>query len=124
MGDALALRMGLASNLGAKTTSNLMPIETRCPTLLRARLPWCKIEKVTFYVLRTILSIRLEKKIMLSNLILLLIMLIFIEIRLLVLGIQFMLRCLIKRLLMPQMNIAFHLIPLMHPLFLLTNQTK
>jgi hypothetical protein len=124
MGDALALRMGLASNLGAKTTSNLMPIETRCPTLLRARLPWCKIEKVTFYILRTILSIRLEKKIMLSNLILLLIMLIFIEIRLLVLGIQFMLRCLIKRLLMPQMNIAFHLIPLMHPLFLLTNQTK
>jgi hypothetical protein len=67
---------------------------------------------------------KIRKKIMLSNLILLLIMLIFIEIRLLVLGIQFMLRCLIKRLLMPQMNIAFHLIPLMHPLFLLTNQTK
>jgi hypothetical protein len=35
MGDALALRMGLASNLGAKTTSNLMPIKTRFPTLLR-----------------------------------------------------------------------------------------
>jgi hypothetical protein len=43
MGDALTLRMGLASNLGAKTTSNLMPIETRFPTLLRAKLPWCKI---------------------------------------------------------------------------------
>jgi hypothetical protein len=34
-----ALGMGLASNLGTKTTSNLMPIETRFPILLRARLP-------------------------------------------------------------------------------------
>jgi hypothetical protein len=33
MGDTLALRMGLASNLGTKTTSNLMPIEIRFPTL-------------------------------------------------------------------------------------------
>jgi hypothetical protein len=57
MEDALALRMELALNLGAKTTSNLMPIETRFPTLLRERLPWCKIEKVTFYILTTILSI-------------------------------------------------------------------
>jgi hypothetical protein len=31
--------------------------ETRFPTLLRAKLPWCKIEKVTFYILKTILSI-------------------------------------------------------------------
>jgi hypothetical protein len=74
--NALALQMGLASNLGAKTTSNLMPIETRFPTLLRARLPWCKIEKVTFYILKTILSTRL-KEFMLRNLIMLLIMLIF-----------------------------------------------
>jgi hypothetical protein len=48
MGDALTLRIALVSNLGAKTTSNSMPIETRFPSLLRARLPWCKIEKVTF----------------------------------------------------------------------------
>jgi hypothetical protein len=94
MGEALTLRMGLASNIGAKTTSNLMPIETRFSTLLRARLPWCKIEKVTFYIPRTILSIRLEK-FMLRNLIMLLIMLIFTKVRLLVLGIQ-MLRCLGK----------------------------
>jgi hypothetical protein len=39
MGDALALSMALASNLGAKTTSNSMPMETRLPILLRARLP-------------------------------------------------------------------------------------
>jgi hypothetical protein len=118
-----ALRMGLASNLGAKTTSNLMPIETRFPSMLRARLPWFKIEKVTFYILKTILSIRLEK-FMLRNLIMLLIMLIFIEMRLLVLGIQLILRCLRKRLLMHQMNIAFHLRHLMYPLFLLTNLAK
>jgi hypothetical protein len=123
MGDTLASRMEMASNLGAKTTSNLMPIRTRFPTLLRARLPCYKIEKVTFYILKTILSIRLEE-FMLRNLIMLLIMLIFIVMRLLVLGIQLILRCLRKGLLMHQMNIAFHLRPLMHPLFLLTNSSK
>jgi hypothetical protein len=60
MEDTQALRMTLASNLGAKTTSNSMPMETRFPTLLRARLLWCKIEKTTFYIMRTILSRRLE----------------------------------------------------------------
>jgi hypothetical protein len=77
----------------------------------------------TFYILKTILSIRLEE-FMLKNLIMLLIMLIFIVMRLLVLGIQLILRCLRKGLLMDQMNIAFHLRPLMHPLFLLTNPAK
>jgi hypothetical protein len=96
MGDTLALRMGLASNLGVKTTSNLMPIETRFPTLLRARLPWYKIEKVTFYILKTIPSIRLEE-FMLKNLIMLVIMLIFTQMRLLALGIPCMLRCLRKK---------------------------
>jgi hypothetical protein len=72
MGDTLALRIVLASSIGAKTTSNLMPMETRFPSLLKARLPWCKIEKATFYIL----SIRLEE-FMLGNLIILLIMLIF-----------------------------------------------
>jgi hypothetical protein len=38
MGDVLAIRMGLASILGVKATSNLMPIETRFLTLLRAML--------------------------------------------------------------------------------------
>jgi hypothetical protein len=88
MGDALTLRMALAFNLGAKATSNLMRIETSFLTLLRARLPWFRIEKVTFYILKTILSIGLEK-FMLRNLILFLIMLIFIVMRLLALGIQF-----------------------------------
>jgi hypothetical protein len=113
----------LASNLGAKATSNLMPIETRLITSLRARLPWFKIDKVTFYILKTILSIRLEE-FMLRNIIMLLIMLIFTVMRLIALGIQFILKCLIKRSLMLQMNIAFHLKPLMHHLFLLTNLAK
>jgi hypothetical protein len=69
MGDALALRMALASNPGAKATSNLMSLETSFLTLLRARLPWFKIESVTFYILKTILNIRLEE-FMLGNLIL------------------------------------------------------
>jgi hypothetical protein len=86
MGDALTLRMALASNLGAKATSNLMPLETSFLTLLRPKLPWFRIEKVTFYIMKTILSIKLEE-FMLRNLILLLIMLIFIVMRLLPLGI-------------------------------------
>jgi hypothetical protein len=58
MGDAPALRMVLASNLGAKTTLNLMPMKTKFLNLLRARFLWCKIGKVTFYILRTIVLIR------------------------------------------------------------------
>jgi hypothetical protein len=96
MGDALPLRMALASNLGAKATSNLMPLEISFVTLLRARLPWFRIEKVTFYTLKTILSIRLEK-FMLGNLILLCIMLICIVMRLLALGIQLISKCLRKK---------------------------
>jgi hypothetical protein len=39
MGDALAIRMVLASNLGAKATSNLMPLETSFLTLLKGKAP-------------------------------------------------------------------------------------
>jgi hypothetical protein len=101
----------------------LNPMETRFLTLLRTRLPWCKIENATFYILRTILSTRLEE-FMLRNLIMLLIMLTFTKMRFLVLVIQLMLKCLRKSLLMHQMNLLFHLRPLMHPLFSLTNQAK
>jgi hypothetical protein len=44
MGDALALRMALASN--RETMSSLMPLRD-CPILLRARLPWLRITRVT-----------------------------------------------------------------------------
>jgi hypothetical protein len=64
------------------------------------------------------------RKFMLRNIILLLIMLSFTVMRLLALDIQLISKCLRKRLLMLQMNIAFYLKPLMHHLFLLTNPTK
>ena len=60
MGDALALRMALASNKVAKATPNLMPPRNYL-ILLRVRLPWFRIERVTFYILRTILSTKLGK---------------------------------------------------------------
>jgi hypothetical protein len=78
--------MALASNKGAKATPNLMPSRTDYLILLRVRLPRFRIERVTFYILRTILSIKLGK-IMLENIILFLIMLICIVMRLLALGI-------------------------------------
>jgi hypothetical protein len=118
-----ALRIALASNKGAKATSNLMPLRTSFLTLLRARFPWFRIGKVTFYILRTILSTKLEE-FMLGNLILFLIMLLCIVMRLLALGIQLISKCLRKRLLMHPMNIAFHLKLLMHLLCSLTNQAR
>jgi hypothetical protein len=61
MGDALALRMALASNRGTKATSNLILPRTNYLILLRVRLPWFRIERVTFDILRTILSTKLGK---------------------------------------------------------------
>jgi hypothetical protein len=83
----------LASDKGAKATSSLMPLRTGFLILLRARLPWFRIGKVTFYTIRTILSIRLGE-FMLENLILFLIMLTGIVMRLLALGIQLISKCL------------------------------
>jgi hypothetical protein len=93
MGDALALRMALVSNKDAKATSSLMPPRTDSLILLRVRLPWFSIERVTFYIPKTILSTRLGG-FMLENLILFLIMLTCIVIRLLALGIQLISKCL------------------------------
>jgi hypothetical protein len=90
-----------------------MPPRTGYLILLRVRLPWFRIERVTFYILRTILSIRLGE-FMLENLIPFLIMLTCIVMRLLALGIQLISKCLKRKLQMHQMNIAFHLKLLMH----------
>jgi hypothetical protein len=92
MGDTLTLRMALASNKGAKATSNLMLLRTCFQILLRVRLPWFRIERVTFYILRTILSTKLGK-FMLENLILFLIMFTCIVMRHLALGIQLISKC-------------------------------
>jgi hypothetical protein len=53
MGDALASRMALVSNREAM--SNSMPLKD-CLILLRAKLPWLRITRVTFYILVVILS--------------------------------------------------------------------
>jgi hypothetical protein len=88
-----ALRMTLASNKATKATPNLIPPRTDYIILLRVRLPWFKIERVTFYILKTILSTKLGK-FMLENIILFLIMLTCIVIRLQALGIQLISKCL------------------------------
>jgi hypothetical protein len=92
-GRCLDIKDGIDSSKEAKATSNLMALETCFLILSRARLTWFRIGKATFYTLKTILSIRLEK-FMLENLILFLIMLIFIVMRLLALGIQLISKCL------------------------------
>jgi hypothetical protein len=103
MGDALALRMALASN--RETMSSLMPLRD-CPILLRARIPWHRITRVTFYILLVILSIKLGEFIR-GSLILVLIMLLYIRMRHLVLGILPMSKCLKRNLLLHQMNPMF-----------------
>jgi hypothetical protein len=103
-----ALRMTLVSNMESKSTSSLMPPRTNYLILLRVRLPLFRIEKVIFYILKTILSTKL-RKFMLENLILFLIMLTYIVMRHLALGIQLISKCLKRKLQMHQMSITFHL---------------
>jgi hypothetical protein len=88
VGDALALRMALVSNREAM--SSLMPLKN-CLTLLREKLPWLRITRVTFYILLVIMSTRVGE-FMLGSLILFLTMLICIRMRHLALGILHMLK--------------------------------
>jgi hypothetical protein len=113
MGDALALRMALVSNREAM--SKLMPLRN-CPTLLRAKLPWFNITRVTFYILLVILSTKLGE-FMLGSLILFPIMLLYIRMRHPALGILPMLKCLKGNLQLHQMSQLFHLRLLMHLMF-------
>jgi hypothetical protein len=83
VGDALALRMALASN--KETMPSLMPLLKDCPTLLRARLSWFRITRVTFYTLSVISNKKLGE-FTLGSLTLALIMLLCIRVRLLALG--------------------------------------
>jgi chromosome segregation ATPase len=85
-GRALALRMSLVSNREAM--SSLMPLKDYL-ILLRAKLPWFRIVRVTFYILQTILNIRLGE-FMLENLTLFPITYLCIKMRLLALGNQLM----------------------------------
>jgi hypothetical protein len=113
MGDALALRMALVSNRGAM--SSLIPLKDYL-ILLRSRLPWFRIMKVTFYILQTILSTKFGK-FMLGNLTMFLIMHLCIKMRLRALRIPHTLKCLERKFLLHQMSILFHLRLLMHHMF-------
>src|SRR5687767_8041650 len=114
VGDALALRMALASNREAM--SNLMPLLRNCPILLRARLPCLRTTRVTFYTLSVILRAKLGEFI-LGSLTLALIMLLCIRVRHLALGNQPVLSCLRRKLLVHQMILTCHLKLLMHHMF-------
>src|SRR5688572_15027071 len=114
MGDALALRMALASNREAM--SNLMPLLRNYPTLLRARLPYLRITRVTFCTLPVIPRTRLGE-FTLGSLTLAQIMLLCIRVRHLVLGNQPMQDCLRRKLLRHQMILTFHSRPLMPLMF-------
>jgi hypothetical protein len=83
VGDALALRMALASN--RETISSLMALLKDCLILLRAKLPCLRITRAIFYILLVILRIRLGE-FTLGSLTLALIMLLCIRVRHLVLG--------------------------------------
>jgi hypothetical protein len=110
MGDALAL----ASN--RETMSSLMPLLKDCLTLFRAKLPWLRITRVTFYTLSVIPNTKLGE-FTLGSLTLALIVLSCIRVRHLVLGNQIMLNYLRRKLLLHQMNLIFHLRFLMHLMF-------
>jgi hypothetical protein len=108
------IRMALASKRG--TMSNLMPLPKDCLILSRARLPCLRITRVTFCTLSVIPRAKLEEFI-LGSLTLALIMPLCIRVRHLVLGNQPMLNCLRRKLLMHQMNLAFHSKLLMHLMY-------
>jgi hypothetical protein len=110
-------RPGIKDGIGfqKETMSSLMPLRN-CLTLLRAKLPWLRITRVTFCILLVIPSTKLGE-FTLGSLTLALIMLLCIRVRHLVLGNPHMLNCLKRNLLLHQMNIAFHLRLLMHHMF-------
>jgi hypothetical protein len=81
------IKDGIGFQQGSQSNIKLNAPRINFLTLLRVKLPWFRIVKVTFYILKTILSTKLEE-FMLGNLILFLIMLLCIVMRLRALGIQ------------------------------------
>jgi hypothetical protein len=90
---------------------------------LRARLPWFRITRATFYIQPVIPNIILGE-FMLGSLILFLTMLICIRMRHLALGILHMLKYLKRKIILHQINLMFHLKLLMLLMCSITNQAK
>jgi hypothetical protein len=116
-GRCPGIKDGIGFQPGSQSNIKLNAHRNKLSNFVKGKPPMVQDREGYILYPKTIQSIRLEK-FMLRNLILLLIMLISTVMRLLALGIQLILKCLRKRLLMHQMNIAFHLKPLMHHLFL------
>jgi hypothetical protein len=104
---------GIKDGIGFQQGGNVkLNAPKRLSNLLRARLPWFRITRVTFYTLPVIPNTKLEEFI-LGSLTLALIMLLCIRVRHLVLGNPLVLNCLKGNLLLHQMIITFHLRSLM-----------
>jgi hypothetical protein len=92
-GRRLCIKNDIGFHQGSQSYIKLNAPKDKFSNLLRVRLPWFRLEKVTFYIL----SIRL-KRFKLENLIIFLIVLLCIEMRLLALGIQLISKCLKRKL--------------------------
>jgi hypothetical protein len=108
-------RPGIKDGIGFQQGDNvkLNTPPKRLSNFVRAKLPWLRITRVTFYILSVIPSTKLGE-FTLGSLTLALIMLLCIRVRHLVLGNQPMLNCQGRKLLLHQMNLIFHLRLLMH----------
>jgi hypothetical protein len=67
-----SIKDGIGFQQGSQNNIKLNAPRTDCLILLRVRLPWFRIERITFYILKTIMNIRLGE-FMLENLIMFLI---------------------------------------------------
>jgi hypothetical protein len=107
--DDIGFQQGSQSNVKLNAPKKLS-------NFVKGKAPMVQDRKATFYILLTILSIKLGE-FMLGNPILSLIMHSCIKMRLLVLGIPLILKCLKIKFLMHQMSIMFHSKPLMLLMF-------
>jgi hypothetical protein len=105
--DDIGFQQESQSNIKLNAPKNILS------NFVKGKAPMVQNREGYIYILRTTLNTKLEK-LMLENLIIFLIMLTCIIMRLLALGIQLISKCLKRKLLMHQMDIAFHLILLMH----------
>jgi hypothetical protein len=117
-------RPGIKDGIGFQQGSNVkINAPKRLSNFVKGKAPMAQDNEGYIYILLVILSIRLGE-FMLKSLILFLTMLLCIKMRLLALGIPLILKRLKRKLLLHQMNLMFHLKPLIHLMCLLTNQAK
>jgi hypothetical protein len=114
--DGIGLQQGNQNNTKLNAPKKLS-------NFVKGKAPMVQDSEGNIYILQTIPNIKLGE-FMLGNLILFLIMHLCIKMRLLVLGIPLMLKCLRRKLIMHQMDTIFHVRLLMLHMCSLTNQAK